>query len=246
GPPSGRAAVVPADGTKPNNTRRNVLVGVLVALLLLGLVVIVPLLTSDGGDDGGGTPQAGPTTAAATSSAPQATAPAAPPPTSAAPPSATPTASASTDPNALPAGWTLHRGPTFSIPLPPGWRAGRPNSDTVVFTQDNGVGELLVQWTSDPKDDAYADWKSIEPGRKNRVSNYQLLGIERCDYYRTCADWEWLESRDGTRIHVRNRGFVTATNRGYAFRWEIAEKDWQANLVNFDRIATGFEPDRQN
>jgi hypothetical protein len=78
------------------------------------------------------------------------------------------------------------------------------------------------------------------------VDNYQYLSIERCDYWKTCADWEWLETRDGTRIHVRNRGFVTASNRGYALRWEVAEKDWRANLANFDRIAEGFVPDRKD
>ena len=105
---------------------------------------------------------------------------------------------------------------------------------------------MLVQWTNSPQRDAVADWRKQEPNRKNLVSKYQLLGIERCDYYRTCADWEWLESRDNARIHVRNRGFVTASNRGYAIRWEIADKDWQANLANFDLIAKGFKPDRVN
>ncbi|MGC4809346.1 protein kinase domain-containing protein [Micromonospora sp. DT228] len=240
--PAGRAAVPPSDGTKPNNTRRNVLIGALVALLLIGLVVIVPMLTK--GDDNE-TPQTGPTTGAAATSAPaQSSAPAAPPPTTGAP-SASPTPS--TDPNALQAGWTLHEGPTFSIPLPPGWSGRQTSKDTVVFNQPNGPGIMLVQWTPTPKKDAVADWKAIEPDRRDLVSNYQLVGnIKACDWYRTCADWEWLETRGGSRIHVRNRGFVTATNRGFAIRWEIAEKDWQANLANFDQVVKGFKPDRVN
>ncbi|MEU4336594.1 protein kinase [Micromonospora lupini] len=242
--PAGRAAVPAFDGTKPNNTRRNVLIGALVALLLIGLVVIVPMLTK--GDDNE-TPQAGPTTGAAATSAPaQSSAPAAPPPTTG-PPSATPSATPSADPNALPAGWKLYRGPTFSIPLPPGWSGRQTSKDTVVFNQPNGPGILLVQWTPTPKKDAVADWKAIEPARRDLVTNYQLVGsIKACNWYRTCADWEWLESRDNTRIHVRNRGFVTATNRGFAIRWEIAEKDWQANLANFDQVVKGFVPDRRN
>ncbi|GAA2189352.1 hypothetical protein GCM10009848_33970 [Micromonospora lupini] len=242
--PAGRAAVPAFDGTKPNNTRRNVLIGALVALLLIGLVVIVPMLTK--GDDNE-TPQVAPTTGAAASSAPaQSSAPAAPPPTTGAP-SATPSATPSADPNALPAGWKLYRGPTFSIPLPPGWSGRQTRSDTVVFNQPNGPGIMLVQWTPTPKKDAVADWKAIEPARRDLVSNYQLVGsIKACDWYRTCADWEWLETRDNTRIHVRNRGFVTATNRGFAIRWEIAEKDWQANLANFDQVVKGFVPDRKN
>ncbi|MFF0257178.1 protein kinase [Micromonospora zamorensis] len=242
--PAGRAAVPAFDGTKPNNTRRNVLIGALVALLLVGLVVIVPMLTN--GDDTE-SPQAGPTTGAAATSAPaQSSAPAAPPPTTGAP-SATPSATPSADPNALPAGWTLHKGPTFSIPLPPGWSGRQTSSDTVVFNQSGGPGKMLVQWTPSPKKDAVVDWKEKEPDRRGLVSNYQLVGsIKACDWYRTCADWEWLESRDNTRIHVRNRGFVTASNRGYAIRWEIAEKDWQANLANFDQVVKGFKPDRVN
>ncbi|WFF02884.1 serine/threonine-protein kinase [Micromonospora sp. WMMD964] len=241
GPP-GRAAVPLSDGTKPNNTRRNVLVGALVALLLIGLAVIVPMLTKD--DEK--TPQANPTAAAATSGAAPTSAPAAPPPTSGAP-SPTPSATPSADPNALPAGWKLHKDPTgFSLPIPDGWVRSQVNGNTVVFNQSNGPGKLLVQWTNSPKKDAVADWQEQEPNRKRIVSNYQNLGIKSCDFWKTCGDWEWLETRDGQRIHVRNRGFVTASDRGYALRWEIAEKDWQANLPNFDRIAKGFVPDRQD
>ncbi|MEU6073079.1 protein kinase [Micromonospora sp. NPDC047074] len=240
-PPSGRAAVVPSDGTKPNNTRRNLLVGVLVAVLLVGLVLIVPLLTG-GDDEGGDTPQGGPTNDA--TSQPQSTAPA--PPTSAAP-SPTPSASPSVDPNALPAGWKLHKDPAgFALPIPANWARSTVGGDTVVFDEPNGVGELLVQWTPRPGKDALANWKAIESDRKERVNNYQYLSIERCDYWKTCADWEWRETRDGTRIQVRNRGFVTAKNRGYALRWEVAAKDWQAKLADFDRIAKGFVPDRKD
>ncbi|MFC4020610.1 protein kinase [Micromonospora sp. GCM10011542] len=244
--PAGRAPVVPFEGTKPNNTRRNLLVGALVAVLLIGLVVLVPLL-SDGKDDGG-TPQADPTTGATATSAPtpQNSEPVAPAPTTGA---SSPTASAtpSADPNALPAGWKLHRDPAgFTLPLPDGWVRKDVGENTIVFDESNGPGELLVQWTSNPADDAVADWQSKEPDRRKFVNNYQNLGIKRCNFWKTCGDWEWLETRDGTRIHVRNRGFVTASNRGYALRWEIAQKDWQANLPNFDRIAKGFVPDRRD
>ncbi|MEU8217542.1 protein kinase [Micromonospora taraxaci] len=240
--PAGRAAVPLSDGTKPNNTRRNLLIGAVVALLLIGLVVVVPMLTRD--DDK--TPQANPTGAAATSGAAPTSAAAPPPPTTG-PPTPSASATPSADPNALPAGWKLHRDPAgFALPIPDGWVRSQVDGNTVVFNQSNGPGILLVQWTNTPKKDAVKDWQSQEPNRASRVNNYQLLGIKSCDFWKTCGDWEWLETRDGQRIHVRNRGFVTASNRGYALRWEIAEKDWQANLPNFDRIAKGFVPDRQD
>ncbi|MBY8871465.1 protein kinase [Micromonospora sp. PLK6-60] len=258
-PAAGRATVVP--GTKPDHKRRNLLIGALVAVLLIGLVVLVPLLNS--GDGKKETPQTGATGGGSaapggpggssvapsgeTSSAAPAPAPPTTDPTSAAP-SATPSAQPSS-PNApaLPAGWTLKTdGPGYAVPLPPGWSGGRTGSDTAVYRGPNGVGKLLVQWTPDPKDDAVADWRRIEPYRKDKVKNYQLIGIERCTYYRTCADWDWYQTDNGTRIHVRNRGFVTASDRGYALRWEIPEAQWDAKLADWAQIVRHFKPDRRN
>ncbi len=245
-PPAGSAGVasVPVyDGTPPDHKRRNLLIGALVAVLLVGLALAVPLLTRSD-DPENGTPQATDPTSAVASSAAPTSAPAPPPPTSAAP-SPTPSATPSTDPNALPEGWEMYQGPTFKVPVPKGWRRS-VRSDSVVITEPNGVRELFIQWTSSPKKDAVADWKEQEPNRSNYVNNYQYLDIKACGGYRTCADWDWLETRDNTRIHVRNRGFVTATNRGYAIRWEVAAKEWNANLANFALITSRFVPDRKN
>ncbi|WP_446218325.1 protein kinase domain-containing protein [Micromonospora sp. IBHARD004] len=247
-PSTGRATVVP--GTKPDRRRRNLLIGTLVALLLLGVVVAVPLL--NGGDDpnGGGGQQASTASSAASQAPPGGTsdAPSAGP-TSAAPTSAAPSPNPSATPSAagtLPDGWRYYRGPNgFQVPLPNGWRssAGR---NSVTFSEPGGLRRLYVQWTDSPERDAYADWKSKEPYRHNYVDNYQYVSITRCDAYRTCADWDWLETRDGARIHVRNRGIATASNRGYALRWEVPANDWNANLTNFGVIAKGFKPDRVN
>lgn len=242
-PSTGRAAVVP--GTKPDHKRRNLLIGALVALLLVGIVVAVPLLNGD--DNGNGGQQAGAANSAASQAPPAGPSDA---PTSAAPTSATPSPSASASPSGaastLPAGWRYYRGPNgFQVPLPDGWRSTN-GRNSVTFSDPGSLRRLYVQWTDSPKPDAVADWKSQESSRKNYVSNYRYIGITRCDAYRTCADWDWLETRDGTRIHVRNRGIATASNRGYALRWEVPASDWDANLANFDVIAKGFKPDRRN
>ena len=161
------------------------------------------------------------------------------------PPSASPSASA----DALPAGWRLYTGPNgFKVPIPNGFEA-RVRSDNVVLYEVGGARRVLfIQWTPNPKKDAYADWKSQESSRRNFVRNYKLVGITKCDpYFRTCADWDWLETRNGdTRFHVRNRGVATASNRGFALRWEVPAKDWDANLANWEIITKGFVPDRKN
>lgn len=76
------------------------------------------------------------------------------------------------------------------------------------------------------------------------MNDYERVGEIHAvdDYWKTCADWEWLETRDGTRMHVRNRGFVTARDKAYAIRWEVSAKDWVADLDDFELIAKGFVP----
>ncbi|MFI7250554.1 serine/threonine-protein kinase [Micromonospora chalcea] len=244
-PSTGRATVLPVEKSAPN--RRNLLIGALVLLLLVGLVVAVPLLNN--GDDGdGGEPTAGSSASAAPPPAPSESASPSAPATSASA-SPTPSASPSASGFTLPAGWRLYTGPNgFKVPIPNGFEA-RVRSDNVVLYEVGGARRVLfIQWTSNPKPDAYADWKAQESSRRNFVRNYKLVGIELCDpYFRTCADWDWLETRNGdTRFHVRNRGVATASNRGFALRWEVPAKDWDANLANWEIITKGFVPDRKN
>ncbi|MEU4592869.1 serine/threonine-protein kinase [Micromonospora aurantiaca (nom. illeg.)] len=244
-PSTGRATVLPVEKSAPN--RRNLLIGALVLLLLVGLVVAVPLLNS--GDDGdGGEPTAGTSASAAAPPAPSESAsPSAPAASASASP--TPSASPSASGAALPAGWRLYTGPNgFKVPIPENFQA-RVGGDNVVLYEVGGSRRVLfIQWTSDPKPDAYTDWQKQEPYRASRVRGYKLVGITKCDgYYRTCADWDWLETRNGdTRFHVRNRGVATASNRGFALRWEVPAKDWDANLANWEIITKGFVPDRKN
>ncbi|NJP32718.1 serine/threonine-protein kinase [Micromonospora thermarum] len=248
--PAGRAAVPPPDGTKRDTTRRNLLIGVVVAVLLLGLAVVVPLLTND--DDGGDPSGAGATSGAPTSASPptSAPAPANPAPSSAAPTSASPTPSATTG-AALPAGWTLHKDATgFSVPLPPGfklnyrrkWGPG-PEDYRVRFSDGQGRA-LLIDQTTSPQKDAEADWRSQEARRRDDYAGYQFVKIDSVDYWDEAADWEWIYTEGGQRVHVRNRGFVTAPDKGYAIRWDCPESEWAANEQTFRTIADGFVPVR--
>ncbi len=247
-PSTGRATVVP--GTKPDHKRRNLLIGTLVALLLLGIVVAVPLL--NGGDPkGGGGQQAGGTTAPSEGPSAAATSePAAPAPSSAAP-SVTPSASQSTGAR-LPRGWSLYKDPTgFSVPVPPGFgrpsrvHFGRGPEDWRIRFSDGKGRALLIDQTTRPLKDAEADWRDQERSRRGSYSGYQLVKIASVDYWDEAADWEWIYNENNRRTHVRNRGFVTAPDKGYAIRWDCPEADWAANEPNFKIIADGFVPVRK-
>jgi hypothetical protein len=79
------------------------------------------------------------------------------------------------------------------------------------------------------------------------VQNYRYVDIVRVpNYFKTCADWDWLQTTKGVDFHVRNRGFVTARNRAYAIRWEVPVTEWDAQLPNFNMLTANFKPDRQD
>ncbi|NYT94229.1 serine/threonine protein kinase, partial [Salinispora sp. H7-4] len=246
-PPGG-----PEAGTRRHATRRNLLIGAVVALLLLGLVVAYPWLATedDGADPGAVATGAGATTAPA-NSAPSATAPTSAPPTSASPPASSPTPSGTAG-AALPAGWKLHRDATgFVVPVPPGFdldyrrQWGRGPEDYRVRFSDGAGRALLIDQTTTPLDDAVADWRKQEAARRDGYRGYQHVKIVSVDYWDEAADWEWIFDDDrGRRLHVRNRGFVTAPDKGYAIRWDCPEDDWAANESVFEIIAAGFVPVR--
>jgi hypothetical protein len=251
-PVRGQASAVSGGHPKDSSDRRRIwLIGVLVAALLLALLAIVPLMNRDpAGEDPGTRPDAGSTTAPAPSGTPAAS-PSAVPTT---PPPEKPTAAPQTGLPApvIPEGWYLHKDPTgFSVLVPKGWTVRREpfypygrEDIRVYFNDPNSARLLLIDQTTHPLDDAEADWRKQEAARKGRYRDYQRVVIQGVDYWREAADWEWLFTQDGTRMHVRNRGFVTARDKGYAIRWDTPAKDWDANLKNFDIIAAGFRPVR--
>ncbi|MFC6014941.1 protein kinase [Plantactinospora solaniradicis] len=233
--------------------RRVWLIGGVVVLLLIALVVIVPLANGGSDNDPGAAPGNNPTSQPAgtpppaTTGAPSPT----PAPTTAATaqPSATPTGQPALP---LPAGWIMHKDPTkFSVPVPADWKMTREKTGEsadqvrVWFRDPNGPGQLLIDQTNTPEADPVKDWKSKEDHRKANTVDYKRVGqIRAVDYWDKCADWDWLETVDGVRVHVRNRGFVTAPDKAYAIRWDTAEDEWDANLPNFQLIADGFQPAR--
>jgi hypothetical protein len=217
------------------------LIGGVVVLLLIALVVIVPLANGGSDDDQGATPGNNPTSQPAGAPPPATTS--APPPTPATTtqPSVTPTGQPAQP--QLPAGWRIYRDRTgFSVPVPADWTVAR-DGPRVKFNDPKSSRFLMIDQTNSPRPDPVADWKSQEQARRGNYNNYQRVKIaEVKNYWLTAADWEWIHTEGGTRMHVRNRGFVTSKKKAYAIRWDTAESEWAKNLPNFEIIASGFQP----
>lgn len=119
-------------------------------------------------------------------------------------------------------------GQGYSIGLPKGWKFQSTGSAGDRFTGPDGQ-KLLVAWTSTPKGDPVADWKSQE--RYMVRSQYKKIRIEQVDYRGwNTADWEFTYVEGGTEYRTIDRGFVVNDHSGYALMYTAKAGDWDSEL----------------
>jgi hypothetical protein len=250
------------------------LVAAVTAAVVLALALIIPLALRD--ERGGDRPQgAGQLTAGApgsTAGAPGPATGASTDPSAGTPPatpgqSATPGTQPGTAPSGpsygdgsaggnkppLQAGWRMYKDSTgFSVPVPPNWRIEREwngESYRVYFREPTGARRLLmIDQTRQPRPDPVKDWKDQEAARirSNMYQNYDRIKIESVKYWLKAADWDWRHTSGGVRLHVRNRGFVTANDQAYAIYWSTPDSAWNDSLDEFEMIAAHFKPARSD
>ncbi|XHM62928.1 serine/threonine-protein kinase [Streptomyces nigra] len=124
---------------------------------------------------------------------------------------------------------STHKGAQgYSIGLPKGWKFQSTGSAGDRFTGPDGQ-KLLVAWTSTPKGDPVADWKSQE--RYMVRSQYKKIRIEQVDYRGwNTADWEFTYVEGGTEYRTIDRGFVVNDHSGYALMYTAKAGDWDSEL----------------
>lgn len=241
-------------------TRRRRAGPVLVGLLMVGLLVTVALISvydwrSPGTgatrteSEGSGSSEP---TAAVESRQPTVEAAASPPP------AGTPGATAQApDPAAtsggiatpvapaddLPAGFRLHTDPTgFTVAVPADWTRSTEASRTY-FREPGGGRFLLVDQTTEPKDDPLTDWQAQEPSVASRLSGYERISMDRVDYRGwNTVDWEFTWDGRIGQIHVLNRNVRVSDSRAYALYWSTPEHVWADSRGLFDVVARSFEP----
>ncbi|MFE3639898.1 serine/threonine-protein kinase [Streptomyces sp. NPDC059169] len=112
----------------------------------------------------------------------------------------------------------------FSIGLPEGWKYTETDSGGARFSGPKGQ-RLLVGWTSSPKSDPVADWKSQEAFM--RRSDYHRVQIALVKYRGWLgADWEFTFTEKGEKRRSLDRGFVVNKGLGYGIMFTAADADW--------------------
>jgi hypothetical protein len=130
----------------------------------------------------------------------------------------------------------------YSIGLPAGWKFQATGSAGDRFTGPDGQ-KLLVAWTSTPKGDPVADWKSQE--RYMTRSQYKRIRIAEVDYRGwNTADWEFTYSEGGTKYRTIDRGFVVNDRLGYALMYTAKDAEWGSALRKgtWQTLANTFQP----
>jgi hypothetical protein len=130
----------------------------------------------------------------------------------------------------------------FSLVVPAGWRVSREGAD--VFLRERGTRAYLrIPQTTQPKDDALADWQAQERSAGSRFTGYQRIRLERVEYKGwDAADWEFTWRASGGPLHVLNRNVRVSDKRAYALYWSVPANRWQELRPTFDRIAASFRP----
>jgi hypothetical protein len=248
--------VPPPPRPKPSPTRgRGPLVAAAVALALVVLVMSVLLIAlrddDPGGDQAAPAPSATvPPTGAPATSAPESTAgageptgePTEEPPEPTVVPPSNPTGPGTTK-RPVPTSWSIHRGFSgFRVPVPPGMTASRDGSTRVRF--EGGGRLLIIDQRDDPQPDPVADWERQEEYRVNRGdwADYEKIRIVAVDYFQKAADWEWRHTRNGVRMRVLNRGFITGPKQAHGIYWSTPDSRWAASLSDLQIIFDNFVP----
>ncbi|MGI5195426.1 protein kinase domain-containing protein [Streptomyces sp. CA-288835] len=138
---------------------------------------------------------------------------------------------------------STHKGSQgYSIGLPKGWKYQSTSASGDRFAGPDGQ-ELLVAWTSTPKDDPVADWKNQEQfmGR----SQYQRIRIEKVGYRGwNAADWEFTFTEGGTKYRSIDRGFVVNNRLGHALMYTAKASTWDSELRRdtWQTLTRTFQP----
>ncbi|OUC92895.1 serine/threonine-protein kinase [Streptomyces swartbergensis] len=130
----------------------------------------------------------------------------------------------------------------YSIGLPKGWKYRSTGAAGDRFTGPDGQ-KLLIAWTSTPKGDPVADWKSQE--RYMQRAQYKKIRIEQVDYRGwNTADWEFTYVDSGTKYRTIDRGFVVDDRQGYALMYTAKAADWSGELrkETWRTLTKTFEP----
>jgi hypothetical protein len=131
------------------------------------------------------------------------------------------------------------------VPVPAGWAGSRDPDGRPEWRSPDGAVLLLIDQRRDPQPDPVRDWLNNEAARRSNYRDYQRIAIKKVPYWLNAADWEFTyTSARGTRLHVLNRGFVTAKDQAYSIYWSTPDSQWEQYRDELQTVFDNFRPRR--
>jgi serine/threonine protein kinase len=150
--------------------------------------------------------------------------------------------SGSSDDPVVATGYQVYRDSQYAVAVPQGWSITESTSKRKVYSDPESARYLLVEEGDEPNGDPYEDWTNQEQYVSTRLSNYELIGIERADYRNfDAADWQFRWDTDYGRVRVLNRAVVD-DDEAFALYWSVPDDEWDESWPVFQDIAASFEP----
>ncbi len=116
----------------------------------------------------------------------------------------------------------------------------RRSGQSVWFRGPDRVSYLLIEYTNTPSSDPKKDWEEQERYSRGNFPGYKRIRIEKVDYMKKAADWEFTWQPSYGKARVIDRGFVTEGGRGYAIYWHTRADEWDKNLDLFRGFTATF------
>lgn len=213
----------------PRGQPRRKGVGMVAAVVILGLVGGLVLAALAGGEDGErATPEPQEAPASIDNTAD---------------PAATPSTASGSSRSVFPAGWSTHTDPEtgYRLSYPAGWRMEDRDRTRTDFVDPQTGTYLRVDWTDKPGDSPEAAWEAQSQSFGSRHANYREIRIEPTTYKgHRAALWEYTYEAGGASLHAYNLGFVTG-DYGFALNFQTREDQWAASGPLWDRLKANFQ-----
>ena len=131
----------------------------------------------------------------------------------------------------------------FSIAVPRSWTVSR-RGPSCTSTSPAAARLLGIDQTDQPQPDPVADWRARRrTGSGGDFPGYQRVRLDAVDYFVKAADWEFTYLRDGVRLHMNNRGFITSPDQAYGMWWSTPDSQWDRDLPYLELFQRSFRPE---
>jgi eukaryotic-like serine/threonine-protein kinase len=128
----------------------------------------------------------------------------------------------------------------YVVSYPEGWEIAEDGTQ-VTFSDPASSTSFLVEYTTEPGDDAVAAWEAQAETFAAEHGNYQEITIEETtvEGFDTAAIWEFTYDAEGVTLHAIDIGMAN-DDIGFAHFFQTTEEEWDSNQELLQQFRDSF------